>query len=334
MKFLFILLFIFSCSTQKNEKPKSRLIELPDFVGLSGLMLERSMNDEFVFWSHTDRGPNATEFISSRKEMMRPFLEPDFHPYWIKFSINLKTNQVKNLDKISTNVTGLPNQKGDEVPVDVKGSILRRDPNGIDPESICRMGDEIWMGEEYRPSILKFSKDGKLLKRFTPGKGLPEVLSKRKLNRGLEGLTCFNDKVYAILQSPLPGERNFVRMFEFDPAKETVTREFLYPLDSLEADKIGDLAVTKDGTFFVIEQNSLVGPESFHRIFSFQLGNVHMLQKKPELDLIKAGFDFADKLEGLVVTDDFFFVVNDNDFGLTNDKFDPKRKSFIGVFPR
>lgn len=334
MKFLFILLLVVSCSTPQKEQTKATFIELPDFMGNSGLVLESNNGNDFTFWSLTDRGPNATEFLSSKKEIMRPFLDPAFHPYWIQFSVNLKSKAVKVLNKNSTRVTGLPNQKGDEIPVNVKGTVLKFDPNGMDPESMCRTSATVWIGEEYRPSIAKFSVEGKLLKRYSPGKGLPRTLAKRKLNRGFEGLTCYGDKVYAMLQSPLSEEKNLIRLVEFDPATEKVTREFLYPLDSLDADKIGDLSVTKDGTFYVIEQNSLTGPDSFHKIFSFKLGNVHLLQKKLELDLTKAGFDFADKLEGLVVTDDYFFVVNDNDFGLTNDKFDPNRKSYLGVFPR
>lgn len=334
MKFLVILLFVVFCVTSKKGQPKAIFIELPDFMGNSGLVLESKNGNDFTFWSLTDRGPNATEFLSSKKEIMRPFLDPAFHPYWIQFSVNLESKEVKVLNKISISERGLPNQKGDEIPVNIKGTVLEFDPNGMDPESICRTSEAVWIGEEYRPSIAKFSIEGKLLKRYSPGKGLPKTLAKRKLNLGFEGLTCYDDKVYAMLQSPLADEKNLIRLVEFDPATEKVTREFLYPLDSLDADKIGDLSVTKDGTFYVIEQNSLTGPDSFHKIFSFKLGNVPLLQKKLELDLTKAGFDFADKLEGLFVTDEYFFVVNDNDFGLSNDKFDPNRKSYLGVFPR
>lgn len=334
MKFIFILLFVFFCTTPNKEQPKGAFIELPYFMGNSGLVLESYSGNDFTFWSLTDRGPNALEFLSSKREIMRPFLEPAFHPYWIQFSVNLKSKEVKILNKISTSVRGLPNKEGDEIPVNVKGTVLNFDPNGMDPESICRTSAAVWIGEEYGPSIAKFSIQGTLLKRYSPGKGLPKILAKRTLNRGFEGLTCYDGKVYAMLQSPLLEEKNLIRLVEFDPATEKVTREFLYPLDSLDADKIGDLSVTKDGTFYVIEQNSLTGPDSFHKIFSFKLSNVHLLQKKLELDLTKAGFDFADKLEGLVVTEDYFFVVNDNDFGLTNDKFDPNRKSYLGVFAR
>lgn len=332
MKFVIAFLFIISCSTTPKDK-KTMTVELPGFMADSGLFLEKKTGDELILWTHTDRGPNGTETVSGM-ETLRPFLEPEFHPYWLQFSFNLKTKEVKTLKKVSLDVSGLPNQPGDEMPVDINNKVLKRDPNGVDPESICFDGKYAWMGEEYRPSILKIDLRGKVLKRYTPGKALPPILRKRKMNRGFEGLTCFNNKVYAILQSPLPDDKNMIRIMEFDPSSETVTREYLYPLDSMAADKIGDLAVTSDGTFYVIEQNSETGPESFHKIFSFKLGGSYEVEKKFEVDLVKEGFGFVDKIEGLAVTDDYFIVVNDNDFGIENNKFNPERKSWITVIAR
>lgn len=332
MKYVILLLLLVSCSTTPKDK-KTTIAELPGFLANSGLFLEKQIGDEYILWTHTDRGPNGTEYKSGL-ETLRPFLEPDFHPYWVQFSFNFKTKQTTVLKKISLDVTGLPNQPGDELPVDINGKVLNRDSKGIDPESICFEGNYAWMGEEYRPSILKIDLSGKVLNRYVPGKALPPIIRKRKVNRGFEGLACYNNKVYAILQSPLPDDKNLIRIMEFDPHTETVTREFLYPLDSMNADKIGDLTVSSDGTFYVIEQNSETGPQSFHKIFSFRLGGSYQLQKKFEVDLVKEGFDFADKLEGLVVTDDYFIVVNDNDFGIENNKFNPQRKSWIAFINR
>jgi len=331
MKFIIAILLIVSCSS--TPKKKTKIIELPGFMANSGLYLEKEIGDEFILWTHTDRGPNGTEHVSGL-ETLRPFLEPDFHPYWLQFSFNIKTNEVKALKKVSLDVSGLPNQPGDELPVDIKNKVLKRDPNGVDPESICFEGKYAWMGEEYRPSILKVDLRGKVLNRYVPGKALPPIIRKRKVNRGFEGLACYNNKIYAILQSPLPDDKNMIRMMEFDPSSETVTREYLYPLESMKADKIGDLTVTSDGTFYVIEQNTETGPESFHKIFSFKLAGSYEVEKKLEVDLVKEGFGFADKLEGLVVTDDYFIVVNDNDFGIENNKFNPERKSWITFIAR
>lgn len=332
MKSIVALLILVSCATASKKK-ETFITELPEFKANSGLFLEKQNGDEFILWTHTDRGPNGTE-TKSGSEILRPFFEPEFHPYWLQFSFNIKTREVKTLKKVSLDVSGLPNQQGDELPVDMKGKVLKRDPNGVDPESLCFDGKYAWMGEEYRPSILKIDLNGKVLSRYVPGKALPPIIRKRKMNRGFEGLTYFNDKVYAILQSPLPADKNMIRIMEFDPSSETVTREYLYPLDSMNADKIGDLTVTSDGTFYVIEQNSEIGPKSFHKIYSFKLGGSYQVQKQFEVDLVKEGFGFADKLEGLVVTDDYFIVVNDNDFGIENNKFNPERKSWIAFIAR
>lgn len=333
MKYLFLMVILASCSHKKVKEPLLTLHQLTGLVGQSGLVLESKSNDLYTFWSHTDRGPNATEYKRGNT-VYRPFLEPEFHPYWVKFSVNKKSGEFKKISQVDTDISGLPNRPGDEFPVDVHHKKLKRDPRGADPESMCRMNGFVWMGEEYRPSILKFDQNGKLVNRYIPGKGLPAILAKRKVNRGLEGLTCFNNKIYAILQSPLKEDKNLIRLVEFDPHSESVTREFFYPLDSMDADKIGDLAVTEDGTFFVIEQNSLTGPQSFHKIYSFKLGEANSLEKKFEVDITKSGFYFSDKLEGLVVTDEYFIIVNDNDFGLVNDKFDPEHKSWIGFIKR
>jgi hypothetical protein len=328
----FLFLLLISCSSVKKDR-KIQIIELPGFMANSGLSLVSEDEDTFVFWTHTDRGPNGTEYKAGL-DVMRPFLEPGFHPYWTKFSINLKTKEVTILKKVTMDVTGLPNQPGDEIPVDINGKVIDRDKNGVDPESICFADKYAWMGEEYRPSILKLNLKGNVLERYQPGRALPPIITKRKMNRGFEGLTCYHDKVYAILQSPLPDDKNLVRLMEFDPSTETVRREFLYPLDSLNADKIGDLAVNIDGKFFVIEQNSEIGSQSVHKIYSFMLAGAYQLEKTLEADIVKEGFDFADKIEGLVVTDDYFIIVNDNDFGLENDKFNPERKSWIGFIAR
>jgi len=332
MKFVIILLFLVSCSTKMKNR-KTIITELPGFQANSGLFLEKTNGDEYILWTHTDRGPNGTEYKAG-PETLRPFLEPEFHPYWSQFYYNLKTHEVKVLNKVTLDVSGLPNQPGDEMPVDISGKVLNRDSRGIDPESLCFEGNYAWMGEEYRPSILKIDRRGKLLNRYLPGKALPPIIRNRKVNRGFEGLSCYNNKIYAILQSPLPDDKNLIRIMEFDPGTETVTREFLYPLDSMDADKIGDMSVGSDGTFYVIEQNTETGPNSFHKIFSFKLGGSYQVEKQFEVDLVKEGFSFADKLEGLVVTDDYFIVVNDNDFGIDNNKLNPNRKSWIAFIPR
>ena len=358
-----LLIFVLSLCACTPEGPgyKLNLYTLEEVEGgLSGLAIDSSSaEDVLVLWSHTDRGPNASE-IMDKEVMKRPFLKPLQHPYWIKFSINTKTKEVKILEKIDLPLSGLPNVEGDELPLDQFGNIIPRDFNGIDPEGICIMNDTVWMSEEYRPSILKFDFNGKFLKRFVPKNSfsdeelaqnplkdsisqvLPEKYRERRLNRGFEGIACGAGKVYSILQSPINGDaKNTVRLLEFDTKAEKVTREFFYQF-SEKAEKIGDLYLQGED-FYAIEQNSETGPKSIHKIFRFRLENADSqggLKTELVLDLVKEGYDFADKVEGLAVLGNgHIVIINDNDFGLTGDwnaksgkaTIDKSRKTILGI---
>lgn len=318
--------------------------------GMSGLHLIEKMGDELVFYSHSDRGPNG-EVIETLPDgtQKRPFLYPEFQPHWVKFSLNQKTREIKNLGFIHlTNsagkpLNGLPNKAGDELAIDTQGNELKKDINGIDPEALCADGQNVWMGEEYGPSILKFNHQGQLIKRYIPEgsysdvtdpsyvRKLPSYLTKKKLNRGFEGIACMNNKVYAILQSPLKGDGLDVRILEFNPQTESVEKVYLYPLDSKQADKIGDMAVLNDA-LYVLEQNSETGPQSIHNVFKVRLDSVDAqgkLKKELVLDLVRAGYHFAEKIEGLsVISENELAVINDNDFGVNN----PLMKSILGIF--
>lgn len=347
---LFALLLIVACSSSnKVKKPQLSLFPLEYLEGLSGLAYQgKNAQGDLIFWSHTDRGPNGTEIIDARLGQKRPFMKPKFSPYWIKFSVNPSTKEVKVLTRLDLTLSGLPNTKVDELPVTEAGKVLQRDLMGIDPEAICFDGKNVWMAEEYRPSILKFDLKGKLLRRFVPedsysasemkkpalegivSQNLPARIKERKLNRGFEGLACGNGKVFAILQSPLPKDKHEVILLEFNSVTEVVTREYRYPLEPT-ADKIGDL-VSSGNDFFAIEQNGNIGKNSFHKVYRFQLGSESLIKKELKVDLVKVGFDFADKVEGVAVLENgSIVIVNDNDFGIEADAFNPLRKSYLGI---
>ncbi len=311
-----------------------------------------------VFWATTDRGPNAPSYEQDKNkdQEFRPFLIPDFQPTWVKFKLNKATRQIEVLSQtpLTTSngkpLTGLPNLEqskkhpGDEIPVNTKGEVIAMDLMGLDTEGFCiDQKNFVWMVEEYRPSILKFDRDGKLLRRYVPmgsfgvreikmidaeygrdlvQQSLPKELSDRKRNRGFEGVACFKNKVYAIMQSPLKGEGNKVRLIEFDPEKEEVSRELVYKLqDKEQADKLGDL--TTDGhTLYAIEQNGETGKNSIHQVYKVTLPDEKSkdleVQKELFVDLVKMGFSAFEKVEGLAfVSPNVLAVVSDNDFGLT-----------------
>jgi len=367
--------------------------------GFSGLLfLGLTDKGEFQFMTHTDRGPNGEPlYISGVGKNVRPFLLPDFQPRWVKLETNSKNKTLRIVDEIllkdpkGNPLSGKPQwpatkvSGADEKGVDLKGTPLEADFMGIDPEGLTRDDQGFyWMCEEYRPSLLKFNSQGQLLKRYIPRNSLPQDVLKRihqkwgsqvvqavlpedyklrKSNRGFEGLTFKNGKIFAILQSPLEipnsEHKKIIRLVEFDPNSETVTAEYSYPLNEEGVDKMGDLSVLPNSTsFLAIEQNSKTGAAGIHNIQAFHLEEkangplpektpwdqlqtkAGLLKLKKLVGLTETGYDFAEKVEGLaVISDTQIAVLNDNDFGVNGD-FDlgaqkvpltQNRKSKLGV---
>lgn len=367
-----LLVLAFSCGHGSTTGPamKIQFFDFPPRIegavsveAFSGLTYEgQSAEGDFIFWSHTDRGPNA-----EAEKTNRPFVDPKFQPRLTQFRVHPARATATYMQTLYLTLpdgkpmTGLPNvlpakgRIGDETPVTLAGETLALDPTGIDPEAICFAGEHIWLAEEYGPSLLKFTRQGKLVKRYVPqgyylnGRRpayvkdiLPAELLTRKMNRGFEGMTCLAGKIYVAIQSPLPADEKNILITEFDPYEERVTRSFYYPLESMDADKIGDLAHT-NGKLLVLEQNSKTGPDSFHRIYEIdpnETAQKGVATKRLFLDLVTAGYDFADKVEGMIMIDEKqIAVINDNDFGLVGTidaktktaVIDPKKRSRLAI---
>jgi 3-phytase len=206
--------------------------------------------------------------------------------------------QVPLRKKDGGKVTGLPNKVAksggsgtDENPVNAEGKSLRPDPYGLDTESLVIAADgSVWMGEEYRPSIIHFSRDGRMIDRFVPqnsgGKkkgafgveALPEIYSSRRLNRGFEALAMKEGRLYAFPQSPLEPaasdanqartKSRAVRVLQFDPQTQKATGEFVYLLDEQGDDrKLGDAIALPDGDFLVLEQTSDPSPNADKKLY-------------------------------------------------------------------
>ncbi|MFJ8949946.1 MULTISPECIES: esterase-like activity of phytase family protein [unclassified Streptomyces] len=211
------------------------------------------------FWTVTDRGPNGQIKVDGTKR--RTFPVPGFDPAIVK--IRVTGDQVKVLDAIPLTtksgkpVTGLSNQEGrDEKPYSYDAeSPLSYNPNGLDTEGIVRAADgSFWLVDEYGPSLVHVSADGRVLARHVPKglnlkgadyrvvESLPSVLLHRKGNRGFEGLAQLpgGDLVLAV-QSPLslPDEdagdaSRTTRLLRFSPKSQAVTAEYAYRFDPVD----------------------------------------------------------------------------------------------------
>lgn len=333
----------------------------------SGLTFKGKDKDgNLEFYAITDRGPNGDipKYIENGKEISGKFFPvPDFTPNIsiIKVGDNkaevIKDILLRNKDgeKISGRVVteGLVGATG-EIPLNFDMTKLNDDIDGLDTEGIAvDKNGNFWLCDEYGPFIVKVDKHGRIIEKYGPKEGLPEILKYRVANRGFEGLTIDeNGYVYAVVQSPLDinGETKktaeYTRIIKFDP-KTKKTIMYAYPVDkgykNFGVAKIGDICSAGKGKFLVIEQGKqngemqnliylidINGADEIQNNGDLEYGRLKKLnpiKKELLLDLRKYGWNI-EKAEGITILPDnkTIAVVNDNDFGIATKIYDPEHK--------
>jgi Esterase-like activity of phytase len=265
-------------------------------LGSIGSDLWRGSKDPHdEFWMLTDRGPNGQIKVDGANR--RTFWVPEFNPMILRVKTEGETVRILEtlpiVGQSGKPVTGLPNLKGiDETPYDYSArDVLTFNPNGLDTEGLVRTAaGEFWIAEEYSPSLLHVNRTGKVLKRYVPegvklngtdysvAEVLPAIYSKRKINRGFEGLALSSDEktLYFTLQSPLlnpdkktgDGSRNS-RLIVFDIPSEKVTAEYVYRFDvakefdpnpktTPEEMKLSAVVFLNPTTLLILERTDLV----------------------------------------------------------------------------
>jgi hypothetical protein len=147
----------------------------------------------------------------------------------------------------------------------------------FDIESIQPIGDAIWFGDEFGPFLLKTDKAGKVLAVFdtkVDGKivrspdnpwltmpGAPGAVTfEVRRSKGFEGMAQSPDgkTLYPQLEGPLTGE-TYLRILEFDVAKEAFTgKSWKYALE-LPANAIGDFNLIDATSGLIIERDDREG---------------------------------------------------------------------------
>ncbi|MFD1427478.1 hypothetical protein JOD24_003210 [Kroppenstedtia sanguinis] len=340
-------------------------------IGLGSGMTIKSLkkNGDLELYFLTDRGPNADgpkykDEAQEAKTILFP--TPHFTPQ-IGTATVTKNGVIVNetitlKDAKGQDISGLPMEPGsvgstNEVALSKNLEKLPFDKNGQDPEAIAVDKDgNFWIADEYGPFITQFDSNGKQLKKYMPGDGLPSTLKYRQPNRGFEALSITpNGKVYASVQSTLDikgktkNTASFIQIVELDP-QTGKTKLFAYPHDvkayknSRDA-KIGDMFAISNSKFVLIEQGKTKDKKMRNLLYLIDLkgatdisemkvdgreleysDNLSKLKKfkpikkKKIIDLRKHGWE-AEKAEGLAVLPDkqTIFVLNDNDFGVSLD---------------
>ena len=219
----------------------------------------------------TDRGPNFDAGPATKA-----FPQPEFVPRVQVFRLRRDSTARLELERTimlrdagDRPLSGLPNPPGPgatgERPVTAEGQPLVPDPLGLDPEGIHVLADHsFWVSDEYGPFLTHFDSTGRTLERLSPFGGerrLPLVLARRRVNRGLEGLTgnAAGTVLIGVMQGPLDNPKaagrssRVARLLAFEPATGR-TRQYLYTLESPGSSASG-LAWIDGATLLVLEHD-------------------------------------------------------------------------------
>jgi hypothetical protein len=289
--------------------------------GFSGLWFEgeEAGTGRLRFAVVPDRGPNGEPTQADMDAALeRPFVLPDYQPRMLRFSFD-PLSSVIELDPTpvlltafdgSTPLTGLPNIAGvDEEPIDLNGNVLAYDPLGADLEGlVIAPNGDLWMSDEYRPAIYRFSANGQLLDRYVPqGTGalggqaagfygeetLPAEYSLRRPNRGFEAiaLDTASGLLFAFIQTPLANPNTaasnasrVIRMLGIDPADGSVEAEYVYLIDKpafaqQNTDKIGDAVFdAQRNSFYIVERDDSTERYGKKMLFEFNLSGATNLR--------------------------------------------------------
>ena len=175
------------------------------------------------FYVITDRGP-APDFTDAETNFFKAFAIPKFGPHIL--TVHLLAGGSATIEELKPlkrpfggdHISGLPTTKpATDVPYDFDLNPLPFDEDSLDAEGITiDPWGNFWVSEEYKPSVAMVAVNGKVQMRLVPAGTLtgleevptydvlPAVLSKRRNNRGLEGIAASSDGIlYAIMQRPL-----------------------------------------------------------------------------------------------------------------------------------
>ncbi|MFT3734474.1 MAG: esterase-like activity of phytase family protein [Rhodocyclaceae bacterium] len=336
------------------------------FAPGSGLAYRgKDAEGRLLFYGIGDRGPNGDSpkvFVGDKGFASKVFPVPTFIPRFAEIVVTpgkgAALTRTVPIGFDSGPASGLPIASGKtgstgEVALTDKLATLGFDANGIDPESIAIDKDgNLWISDEYGPFLMKLDRNGNVLAKYEPGKGLPTIIGARQPNRGFEGATVTpSGKIVAIVQSTLDVDgktkdsASFTRIVELDP-KTGTTRQFAYSIDMahyLKAGdaKLGDIVAIDDTHFALIDQGAgkngmrnliviidiagatdisniqAAGGKALEYATPAELAAVKFVRAQTLLDMRDLGWT-PEKTEGLAIVDGKLAVINDNDFGISS----------------
>lgn len=244
------------------------------------------------FYALTDRGPNA-KFSTKAFGKGKKFPTPDYTPRIGLFEVQAD-GTIKQIRTILLRrpdgqpISGLPNSSAlggtGETPYDAKGNPILVNPNkpfdqtsnpirlddyGLDGEGLVALRDgSFWVSDEYGPHMVHFDANGNEIDRinaFTNDDrtsiNLPREFSKRRANRGMEGLAITPDEstLVGIMQSTmyLPNKKvkklNLTRIVTVN-LKTNAIGQYLYAQEKAQNSN-SEIVAINNHEFLVLERD-------------------------------------------------------------------------------
>ena len=224
------------------------------------------------FYAMTDRGPNAK--VAGGKIFPTPSYTPRIGHFKLTPSGSVeKIRDIMIKNPNSINITGLPNPDGlgstGEIAYDMNMNIIGTDDYGLDPEGLVALRNgEFWISDEYGPHIVHLDENGRQIERISPvgintgNRSLPAVFSRRRANRGMEGLAITKDgkTLVGIMQSTMynPSQseainRTVTRIVTFD-ISDGHTKQYLYKQEK-DNNSNSEIVALTNTEFLVIERD-------------------------------------------------------------------------------
>lgn len=329
-------------------------------LGLGSGLARRPGDPAGRVWGLGDRGPNLKVPVAIDRyglEGLAPLAGlpgakilpmPDFQPALAELQVHDERVELLRVLPLRTadgpmSGRALPGsaEAAMEPTFDLSGRPLAPDVRGVDTEGLAALSDGgFWAGEEYGPSLLKVDASGVVRRRLVPAglkfagaePVLPPEASRRRLNRGFEGLALSPDerRLYVAFQSaPEGSDPAATLIWTLDAETGRRLAEHLYPFDppeSFTADaaageadqeglKVCDLACIADDCLLVLERVTRSA-----RIYAVRLDRPGSLAKRLVFSTDHSP-GVAQDLEGLaVLSPRELLLATDNDYGVEGAK--------------
>ena len=203
----------------------------------------------------------------------------------------------------------------------------------IDPEGIAATGDGfLWIASEGAGAAADANKILNYLFKVDAATGtiaevvtLPDEINANQIRFGLEGVAYDEGKLTVVLQRAWTGDAN-PRVLVYDTETSEWVGDYFYPLDAVESQNGGwvglsDISPLGNNNFLVLERDNQGSPDAaVKRLYSINLSGLEAgdtIEKEFVRNLIPdftaTGGLMPEKLEGLAVTEDNIWIINDND---------------------